>query len=155
MPRAPRGLLVCPQMHAVFAKKRWVIDEAMFAKLSVSTATNRSLCLACRKIRDAYPEGIVTVRWPDLDEHEAEIRGLIANEEDRAPAINPLARVKKVVTFSKRDMDIQTTSDQLAQRVGRQLVRAFGGEEAYRWTYKNTLLGVDWTGLSSTAASSP
>jgi NMD protein affecting ribosome stability and mRNA decay len=152
MTRAPRGPLVCPQCHAVFAKKRWALDEAEFAKLSAAKATKQSLCPACRKIRDAYPEGIVTVRWPDLDEHEAEIRGLIVNEEARALAVNPLARVMKIVTFSRRDMEIQTTSDQLAQRIGRALARAFGGKTAYRWAHKDMMLRVEWVGPSPIVA---
>ncbi|MDO9116490.1 MAG: BCAM0308 family protein [Nitrospira sp.] len=149
---APRGPLVCPQCHAVFAKKRWVLDEAEFAKLGSASTTKQAPCPACRPIRDHYPEGIVALRWPDLDEHEAEIRGLIVNEETRALAVNPLARLMKVVTFSKREMEIQATSDQLAQRIGRELVRAFGGKAAYRWAHKDRLLRVEWAGPSPPAA---
>jgi NMD protein affecting ribosome stability and mRNA decay len=151
MLRAPRGPLVCPECHAVFAKKRWVLDEAEFAKLRTAATTRKALCPACRKIRDHHPEGIVTLRWPDLDEHEAEIRGLIVNEEARALAVNPLARVMKIVTFSEQEMEIQTTSDQLAQRIGRELVRAFGGKATYRWAHKDMLLRVEWTGPAPAA----
>lgn len=152
MLRAPRGPLVCPRCHAVFAKKRWVLDETEFAKLNADKTAKRSLCPACQKIRDAYPEGIVTLRWSELDEHETEIRGLIVNEEARALSVNPLARVMKVVTFSRRDMEVQTTSDQFAQRIGRALVRAFGGKTAYRWAHKDMLLRVEWLGPGPIAA---
>jgi NMD protein affecting ribosome stability and mRNA decay len=128
-----------------------VLDEAEFAKLRTAATTRKALCPACRKIRDHYPEGIVTLRWPDLDEHEAEIRGLIVNEEARALAVNPLARVMKIVTFSEQEMEIQTTSDQLAQRIGRELVRAFGGKATYRWAHKDMLLRVEWTGPAPAA----
>jgi hypothetical protein len=152
MLRAPRGPLVCPQCHAVFAKKRWVLDEAEFARLSAVKTTKQSLCQACRQIRDDYPKGIVTLQWSDLDEHEADIRGLIVNEEARALGVNSLARMMKIVTFSTRDMEIQTTSDQLAQRIGRELVRAFGGKASYRWAHKDMLLRAEGTGPSSPAA---
>lgn len=151
--RAPRGPLICPECHAVFAKKRWMFDEAEFARLSASAGTRTMLCPACRKIRDAYPEGIVTLRWPDLDKHEAEVRGLISNEEARALAVNPLARVMKIVTFNKREMEVQTTSDQLAQRIGRELVRAFGGKASYRWAHKDVMLRVEWVGPESATQS--
>jgi NMD protein affecting ribosome stability and mRNA decay len=130
-----------------------MFDEAEFARLSASAGTRTMLCPACRKIRDAYPEGIVTLRWPDLDKHEAEVRGLISNEEARALAVNPLARVMKIVTFNKREMEVQTTSDQLAQRIGRELVRAFGGKASYRWAHKDMMLRVEWVGPESAARS--
>ena len=44
--------------------------------------------------------------WSDLRDHEAEIRGLIAR--------------------CKKDLEVQTTTDRLAHRIGRALVRTKG-----------------------------
>jgi NMD protein affecting ribosome stability and mRNA decay len=83
--KAPKGPVMCRKCKAVYAKKRWFIDGGEARKLAEASGTNKILCPACQKIRDDYPEGIVTLKWTDLREREGEIRGLIANVEARAP----------------------------------------------------------------------
>jgi len=79
----------------------------------VSPRTRKLVCPACQKTREDYPEGLVTLQWSDLQDHEAEIRGLIANVEARAVSVNPLDRVMKIVR-RKKELEIQTTNDRLA-----------------------------------------
>jgi len=45
---------------AIYAPKRWYFDEAAARKLAASPRTRKFACPACQKIRDEYPEGIVT-----------------------------------------------------------------------------------------------
>ena len=145
MRRAPQGPTVCPKCHGIFAKKRWHFDPAQYAKLEGASTTGTLLCPACRKIRDGYPEGVVTLKWPGLKAHDGEIMGLIKHVEARALTVNPLERVMKVV--KRRDaVEIQTTNDKLAQRIGRELVRAYKGDVTYHWSHKDKLTRVDWNG---------
>lgn len=88
--KAPKGPAMCRKCKAINAHKRWHIDSGEARKLAEASSTKKLLCPACQKIRDDYPEGIVTLKWSDLREHEAEIRGLIANVEARAISVNPL-----------------------------------------------------------------
>jgi len=143
MRRAPQGPAVCRRCHAIFAKKRWYFDPSEYAKLGAAAMTRKLLCMACQKIRDGYPEGVVTLKWPGLKDHEAEIMGLIKHVEARALSVNPLERVMKVVK-RRNEVEIQTTNDKLAQRIGRELVRAYKGEVIYRWSHKDKLTRVDW-----------
>lgn len=145
MRRAPKGPAVCRQCHAIFAKKRWSFDESKYLQLKAAATTRLLQCPACRKIRDQYPEGILTLKWPSLKEHAADVTGLIRNEEARAMAVNPLERVMKIVTRGQT-MEVQTTNDRLAQRIGRELVRAYKGEVAYHWSHKDKLTRVEWRG---------
>jgi len=79
----------------------WHFDEVKASKLATSPREKKLVCPACQKIRDDYPEGIVTLTWSGLREHDSEIRGLIANVEARAASANPLDRVMKIVRPGK------------------------------------------------------
>ena len=52
--------------------------------------------------------------WPELKNHEAEIRGLITNVEAHAVAVSPLDRVMRIARREK-ELEVQTTKDRLAQ----------------------------------------
>lgn len=145
MLKAPKGPAMCRKCRAIYANKRWYFDNDEARKLGASRGTQKLVCPACQKIRDDYPEGIVTLKWSDLKEHEAEIRGLIANVEARALSVNPLERVMKI-TKQRKDLEVQTTNDRLAQRIGRELVRAYKGKVTCHWAHRDMLARVDWQG---------
>lgn len=111
--KAPKGPAICRKCKAIYANKRWYFDESAGRKLAASPRTQKLVCPACQKIRDDYPECIVTLKWSGLQDHEAEIRGLIANVEARAISVNPLDRVMKIAR-RKKELEIQTTNDRLA-----------------------------------------
>jgi NMD protein affecting ribosome stability and mRNA decay len=145
MLKAPKGPAICRKCQAIYAKKRWYFDEVVARKLAASPRTQKLVCPACQKTRDDYPEGLVTLKWSDLRDHEAEIRGLIANVEARAVSVNPLDRVMKIVR-RKNELEVQTTNDRLAQRLGRALVRAYKGRAAYKWAHRDMMVRVTWQG---------
>ncbi len=150
MIKAPKGPAICRKCLAIFADKRWHFDEVQAAKLAASPRTQKLVCPACQKIKDDYPEGVVTLTWSHLQDHEAEIRGLIANVEARAVAVNPLDRVMKIAK-RKKDLEVQTTNDRLAQRLGRALVRAYKGKAEYKWAHRDMMVRVTWQGPEAKA----
>lgn len=151
MLKAPKGPAMCRTCRAVYANKRWRVDEAEARRLAALPHTQKLVCPACQKIRDDYPEGIVTLRWSDLPGHEAEIRGLIDHVEARALSVNPLERVMKVLRLRK-ELEVQTTNDRLAQRIGRELVRAYKGTVSYEWAHRDMMVRVTWQGPEKSAA---
>jgi hypothetical protein len=44
------------------------------------------------------------------------------------------------------DLEVQTTSDRLAQRLGRELVKAYKGQVTTRWAHQDVLARVTWQG---------
>jgi hypothetical protein len=128
------------------------IPTVQAAKLAASPRTPKLVCPACQKIKDDYPEGIVTLTWSHLPDYEAEIRGLIANVETRAVSVNPLDRVLKIVR-RKQELEVQTTNDRLAQRIGRALVRSYKGKAAYKWAHRDMMVRVTWEGPEKPIAS--
>jgi len=145
MLKAPKGPAICRKCLAIYADKRWHFDEVQAAKMAASPRTQKLVCPACQKIKDDYPEGTVTLKWSHLQDYEAELRGLIANVEKRAVSVNPLDRVMKIVK-RKKDLEVQTTNDRLAQRLGRALVRSYKGKAAYMWAHRDMMLRVTWEG---------
>ena len=143
MLKAPKGPAICRKCKAIYANKRWYFDEAAARKLAAFSRTQKLVCPACQKIRDDDPEGIVILKSSDLRDHEAEIRGLIANVEVCAVSVNPLDRVMKI-TRRKKELEVQTTNDRLAQRLGRVLVRAYKGKAAYSWAHRDMMVRVTW-----------
>ncbi len=140
---APQKGVVCAGCHAVSAGKRWRLDEKAYAMhLRRGTAT-QLFCPACEKIRDGYPSGQVTLRGAYLAEHYEEILRIIVNEEKRARGLNPLHRIMSISEEDGR-LEITTTDEKLAQRIGRELRKACGGTVSYGWSHNDKFLRVQW-----------
>lgn len=155
------GFAICPECQSVYFHKRWTLPQPTEGTIIPQSprASRKAgkplmmpeffLCPACQKIRDGYPEGYVSIQWPNWLTHKAEIMGLIHNEEKRASHVNPLERIMAIHTRSG-GVDIETTTEQMAQRIGRDLVRAFHGKVQYKWSHKDKLARVQWTGPKKT-----
>lgn len=158
------GFAICPECQSVYHRKRWSLprptEESIIPKSARSAKKSGKpvmmpelfLCPACQKIRDGYAEGFVYIQWENWLIHKAEIMGLIHNEEKRASHVNPLQRIMAIHTRSG-GVDIETTTERMAQRIGRDLVRAFKGKVQYNWSHKDKLARVVWKGPTKTAAS--
>ena len=46
----------------------------------------------------------------------------------------------------RKDLEVQTTNDRLAQRIGRELERAYKGKSTYHWAHRDMLARVSWQG---------
>ena len=68
MLRSPKGPAICRTCLAIYANKRWSFDGAEARRLAASPRTQELVCPACQKIRDDYPEGIVTLKWSNLQD---------------------------------------------------------------------------------------
>ena len=157
MKQAPKGLLECPECHAVFHRKRWSFPEMTTPQTRKSTGAGPKtptkqilipqsfLCPACRKLRDGYAEGFLKIHWPNWGAHKAEVLGLIHNEEHQAARNNPLERVMTIRTRPD-GADIETTTEHFAQRLGKHLDRAFKGSIEYRWSHKDKCVRIAWQG---------
>lgn len=135
---------VCPKCHAISRNKRWHLDAKEYAALTrkAGGAVLRR-CPACRKIADGFPAGVVLLRGGYLRAHRAEILNLVRNEERRAMGFNPLARIMHLIEKSG-EMEIATTDEKLAQRIGREVRKACRGTVEYKWSEDAKLLRVNW-----------
>ncbi len=136
-------MAVCTKCHIVYFKKRWYVDEDLYQQKIMLKKIERVICPACRKIKDNYPGGIVRLRGSFLRDHKEEIINLIRNEEERARGFNPLERIIKISEMNK-EMEVTTTNEKLAQRIGKSLHKACQGKVDYKWSNDTKLLRVDW-----------
>jgi NMD protein affecting ribosome stability and mRNA decay len=134
----------CPKCHAIRRNKRWYLDEKAYASLTRKRgAAVPERCPACRKIADGFPSGVVLLRGGYLREHQDEILKLVRNEEKRAMGFNPLERIMSVKEEEGR-LEIATTDEKLAQRIGREVRKACRGVVKYKWSEDSKLLRVNW-----------
>jgi len=136
-------MAVCTKCHTVYYKKRWYIDEDLYQKKMLMKKIEKVLCPACRKIKDNFPGGIVRLRGAFLIDHKDEIMNLIRNEEERARGFNPLERIIKINDV-KSELEITTTNEKLAQRIGKSLQKAYQGNVEYKWSNDTKLIRVNW-----------
>jgi hypothetical protein len=141
----PGEIAVCTGCHAIFRRRHWFFDETLYGQLTARPDTRLITCPACRKINQSYFGGEVTlVPSPFLGTHRGEILNLIRNEEERAKGINPLERIIHI-TEEHGKIVVQTTNEKLAQRIGREVGKAYQGKTNYRWSEDTKLLRVTWT----------
>jgi NMD protein affecting ribosome stability and mRNA decay len=134
---------VCPICHVISKKKRWYMDEKESDALMRSGAPLRR-CPACCKIADGFPSGVLTLRGAFLKAHRDEILKIARNEEKRARGINPLERIMEI-RDGDRFVELLTTDGKLAQRIGREIRKAYQGSVSFKWAEDADLLRVTWT----------
>jgi hypothetical protein len=133
--------IVCKQCGAVYRHKRWTLNGVKIA--SAGHSARWVICPGCRKVRDRFGSGTVTLHGPFWKSHRIEILNLIRHQEVRARAVNPLQRIMGMREEGP-SMVLETTSERLAQRIGRELERAYHGRTLYRWSRDNKFVRVDW-----------
>ncbi|MBI3814529.1 MAG: hypothetical protein HY279_08710 [Nitrospinae bacterium] len=102
------------------------------------------MCPACLKIRDNFPGGVVTLKGDFLKSHEDEILNLVRNEGERSLRDNPLERIMAINKI-KGGIEIQTTNEKLAQKIGKAVYKAYSGELEYKWSEQNKFVRVNWS----------
>jgi hypothetical protein len=140
--KAASAVGACPKCHAIRRNKRWHMDEKEYAALTRKGAVTLERCPACRKIADGFPSGVILMRGGYVRDHREQIMKLARNEEKRAMGINPLERIISVEEEGGR-LEITTTDEKLAQRIGRELRKACRGTLEYKWSEDSKLLRVN------------
>jgi hypothetical protein len=110
--------------------------------LSLPVHAHPIYCPACRKMKERYPCGELTLRGIDPAERQ-EILRILRNEEEQARTKNPLERIMRLAQENGQ-WKVETTTEKLVQRLGRSVRKARGGTLAYKWSHNNKFLRVVW-----------
>jgi NMD protein affecting ribosome stability and mRNA decay len=137
----PKEAAVCRGCGAVYHRKHWALEAP--TSWTRGRTIRRVTCPACRKKRDDYSGGIIRLGGGFLKPHKEEILHLIRNQERRATTVNPLERIILVKDHGNF-VEIRTTSDRFAQRIGKEVQRAYKGEVTYQWSRDDKFLRVKW-----------
>ncbi|MFO0793018.1 MAG: BCAM0308 family protein [Candidatus Brocadiaceae bacterium] len=146
MPKKGKGLsetAICKECKAVYHSKKWFLDEKLYEQKKALKDVHLVICPACKKTKENVPNGIVTLKGDFLKQHKEEIMNLVHNEDARSKQYNPLKRIMKI-DEKKGEVEIQTTSAKLAQRIGSILFKAYSGEVEYKKHENAKFMRVEW-----------
>jgi hypothetical protein len=137
---------VCEVCGDVYADRRWSKPDPArhSAKHPNFRPATPVVCPACQRQRDDAPSGYLHLDGGFLADHKEEIERLIHNEAERASEDNPLARLMKWEKDKKGRLTVATTTEHLAQRLGRALEKAYDGKVRYDFSHENKLAHVYW-----------
>lgn len=140
---SPKEPSLCISCKTVYVNNHWAIDPGTYDRLERDSKTNWIKCPACQKIASGYAEGIVTLSGSYLWEHEAEIKRILSNEENKALAKNPFERIIRKLRDGDK-MVIETTEKKLAEHLGRVLHKSHQGDLNITWSGNPDVCRVTW-----------
>lgn len=127
----------CKDCGAVWRRGRWSWGAA-------PAGAHSARCPACKRIRDRFPAGFVTLKGPYLAAHRDEIIGRVRNCEASEKRDHPLQRIMNVEPVSG-GLLVTTTDAHLARRIGEALRNAYRGRMEFHYNKADNLLRVSWT----------
>jgi NMD protein affecting ribosome stability and mRNA decay len=138
--RAPSGVVRCAGCGAFYHRRRWTLTPP--ADVTPPLGRRPTYCPACRKIKEHSASGELQLRGVSQAERGEAVR-ILRNEEERARDKNPLERIM-LLNAGAGIWRVATTTEKLAQRLGRALRKARGGKLTYKWSHNNKFVRVIW-----------
>jgi NMD protein affecting ribosome stability and mRNA decay len=136
---------MCSTCQALYQNKRWLFDEKLAKKVAGTDKVKMVTCPTCRKIKDHYPEGVLTLSGEFLQERKDEILTLLKNEAERVAGRSVADRIITMTEEGKDRLVVETTTEKLAQHLGRAVYRAYKGDLEFRWSEMNKFVRVYWS----------
>jgi hypothetical protein len=144
---SPKEIIKCAGCGSFYHRRHWSLARP--AGFEEPVHTHPVFCPACLKIRHHFPGGELELRGFGAEDR-GEIARILRNEEMRAREKNPLERIMRLYETSA-GWKVDTTTEKLAQRLGRSIKSARGGKVAFKWGHNNKFVRVVW---ENTAAQS-
>lgn len=136
---------ICSGCQAIWKKGKWSLDETLRKETLRFEKPHQVLCPACRRAQDGYPAGVIYLRGDFLLAHKDQILNTIKNQEAASLAKNPLDRIIKIEDLGGEGVIIETTSEQLATKLGRAVEKACGGDLKIQFSRQEKLVRVYWS----------
>ncbi|HEY5778366.1 MAG TPA: BCAM0308 family protein [Terrimicrobiaceae bacterium] len=128
---------VCPICGATYHEGRWQWMTSQPA------GAHRHTCEACRRIRDRYPAGVITLRGGFVSGHRNDLLRLVRNNESFEKQEHPLNRIIRIE--ERPDSIVITTTDiHLPHRIAEALRNAYKGELEIRYDKEGYFARVEW-----------
>jgi len=120
----------------MFEKGRWRWAAA-------APEAGEAICPACRRIRDDYPAGLLTLRGAFVARNRDEILGLARNNETLENRTHPLNRIMSIED-GDGEMLIRTTDIHLPRRIGDALKHAYKGDLSFAYDEDGYFIRALW-----------
>jgi hypothetical protein len=141
-PRAPAGVRVCSGCGAVYVRRRWILASDPRAT-ALDPRARATICPACDLERKHQVRGLVRIEGAFAKMHRPEIVQLLRAEAGRAAEDNPLGRIISIDRTSQA-LTVMTTTEHLAQRLGRAIQSAYDGTIDYKFSHGEKFARVMW-----------
>jgi len=102
------------------------------------------LCPTCHKIKDHYPEGILTLSGDFFNQHREEIIRALEKEAGRVSGRSVADRVIRSLTEGDKLL-VETSTEKMAQHLGRTIYKACKGDLHFRWGEVEKFVRVYWS----------
>jgi hypothetical protein len=135
---------LCERCGALWRGGRWVLAGQIPKRELRFLRPAAVVCPACRRTADAYPAGVVYLSGGFLAAHREQILRTLRNEEAASRARNPLDRIMGIEAGDGR-LTVTTTSEKLAQRLGKAVCKSCGGDLDIRFSHQEKLTRVYWS----------
>ncbi|MBU4301453.1 MAG: ATPase [Actinobacteria bacterium] len=134
----------CPRCGAVHDGHRWIPepDQEVYSKLKEKKA-EKSNCPGCLRVERGQVEGVVTLKGAFLTDHLDEIKNVISRVEKNRHSRNVTSQILRS-SEENGEMVIETCDGHLAERIGKEIHKAFKGNVDMKWQEKDTFVRVLW-----------
>ncbi len=143
-PEEGQEAAICTQCHALYQGKRWFFDPKLSGRLAGTDKVREVLCPTCRKIKDHFPEGVLTLSGEFLARHKDEIVKLLTKEAGRIAKRSVTDRIIQMVPEDDK-LVVETTTEKMAQHLGRAVYKAYKGDLNFRWGEMERFVRVYWS----------
>ncbi len=137
---SPKEIIQCSGCGAFYHRRHWTLTAP--AGFNHPVHRHPVYCPACKKIKERCASGELHILGANMGDR-GELLQILRNEEGRAREKNPLARIMRLEA-TRDEWKVETTTEKLAQRLGRVLSKARGGQIAYKWSHNNKFVRVVW-----------
>jgi NMD protein affecting ribosome stability and mRNA decay len=135
---------LCPECGAIYDGHRWVADpDKELLRKSAKSKKEMKLCPGCLRIEKKQVEGIVTLGGAFMDSHLEEVEHLVGRVEKNGRHQNVTARILEIKRAGG-GLVIETTDEHLAERIGKEVEKAFKGDLKIKWQKKDRFVRVSW-----------
>lgn len=133
---------MCEICGSVYLHKTWRRGRRRLA-FTPPFGVKWAVCPACRQVTEGRAQGRVLLRGPGAFVLEDAIRTRVVNVADRAGHTQPERRLVAMERAGDA-LEVLTTSQKLAHRIVRELLKAFGGRARYAWDERDGSLHAIW-----------
>jgi hypothetical protein len=103
----------------------------------------KMICPACKRIEDNFEGGVVLLTGKFLKKHKEEILSIVRNVEANKIEKRPLERIMSIEEIEDA-LEIKTTYEHLARRIGEAVNSAFKGELKISYPEEEKYVRVRW-----------
>lgn len=138
------GTAVCTQCQLIWHDKHWQVQTPKHLPLLKRPDLRATRCPACRQIEIKSYDGEVELRCDTFGRHQQALMALIQHTEAEGRSHNPLHRIA-TREVEPGGIHLTTIGVYLAERIGKEVQKAFGGTLSLDYLKDENFVRVRWT----------